>query len=122
MFLCPLKLLSLIHATNSLRMVSGYCVCSGRCCNKCGVLLIYLLHVNLIILEECKCAGTDLGKREGTFPSYPVIPLDSHLLFSLLPHSSPSRSPVTPSAYLWIFFTAYGVGGSFLEMNETNIC
>lgn len=59
---------------------------------------LYLLHLDLLILQECKCVRTNPGEREGIFPCYPVFPLDSPLLFPFLPHSfvSPPCNPPTP--------------------------
>lgn len=59
----------------------------------------HLPNVELLILQECKCARTDPGEREGIFPCYPVFPLDSPLPLPPLPHSSispPCVPPLTP--------------------------
>ena len=64
---------------------------------------IYLLHVNLIILEECKSVRTDLGRREGIFPSDSTIALDSSLLFSLLSFFLIPLLPILPPTLPLIF-------------------
>lgn len=54
----------------------------------------------------CKCARTDPGERKGIFPYYPILPLDSPLLFPFLPHSSVPPLPSHPSSYLCVCLLA----------------
>ena len=58
----------------------------------------HLLHVDLLILQECKYARTDPGEREGIFPCYPVFPLYTlcHFRFFLIP---PSLHPAPPTPF-----------------------